>query len=244
MIKTEKQVIKRIIQIFKNLKEFKMALQNYYWDRKRIKDINKEKCNIGPGGITIGISDRCNYKCLFCYGHSPLSENFYLKNDQMDMETYCKLIDSLKKLKTKHVHISGLGEPLLNPNIIEMIAYTKKNDMFVSLTTNGSLLNPLLIKKLDDIGLNNINISLNAGTEKSHRIVHQTTNYFNSIKKNIELIASKTNIITSISFVLNKINFKEIKKMVELSIKMNVDYVAFKRLRVNKKMENLKIIGL
>jgi len=89
------------------------------------------------------ITPRCNYRCRFCF-----AQNFH-----DGPVSYDKGLEILKKLAdagmTK-INFAG-GEPLLHPRILDYCEEAKNLGMTVSITTNGSRLNPAKIRKMSGI---------------------------------------------------------------------------------------------
>ena len=67
---------------------------------------------------------------------------------------------------------SGIGEPLLHKRAVDAVAYGKQLGMHVRLTTNGSLLGREIIEELISTGLDDLSISLNAGSSEEYGAVH------------------------------------------------------------------------
>lgn len=88
---------------------------------------------------------------------------------------------------TDYVYLHVKGEPLLHPNIIELLELTEKYKLKVNLTTNGILF-PHFAKKLGKIkSLNKINFSLHSE--------NNIDNYCEKIFENVKYLSTKTTII-------------------------------------------------
>ena len=100
------------------------------------------------------------------------------RSQLMPLELFKKIIDDLKMFpqKLKVLRINGQGEPLLNPNICEMIRYAKESDVadFIEMITNGSKLSPVLNRNLIDSGIDRIRISIEALDEIGYRNIAGT----------------------------------------------------------------------
>lgn len=115
-------------------------------------------------------SSVCNLRCSFCpcgRAHEDLwSEDKRSSVGMMDFDLYKKIIDDCGEFpdKIKVLRLYKEGEPLANPRLSEMIAYAKASGHFetIDFTTNGTLLNPTINRKLVEAGLDRINISVEA----------------------------------------------------------------------------------
>ena len=119
-----------------------------------------------PFLVYIDPASFCNIKCGFCF-HS-LDDNLLrgkgFRSEIMKYELFVKIADSFKEFpeKIKSLKFCGLGEPLLNKRLPEMIAYTRKQDIAnrIVLVTNGTLLTPELNLKLKEAGLDDLLVSV------------------------------------------------------------------------------------
>jgi MoaA/NifB/PqqE/SkfB family radical SAM enzyme len=55
----------------------------------------------------------------------------------MDYSLFKEIIDDAVNIGVKRIRLFLHGEPMLHPEIVEMIAYIKSKDLFVNITTNG-----------------------------------------------------------------------------------------------------------
>lgn len=131
-------------------------------DRNRLEEVIPLDT---PYTLVIDPSNLCNFKCNFCAIQSK-KEDLPFRKQLMDKELFMKIIDDLQEFpeKLKVLRISGQGEPLLNPNLPDMIKYAKEKAVaeFIEIITNGSRLCPELNQKLIDSGIDRIRISIEA----------------------------------------------------------------------------------
>lgn len=118
-----------------------------------------------PMVLFVDPSSACNFKCKFCpNGDEKLIRETGRWQGPMSMDVYRKVIDDLKAFDEplKVLRLYKEGEPFLNKNFAEMIAYAKKAGIAHSIdtTTNGYLLEPERIKPVLDAGIDRINISV------------------------------------------------------------------------------------
>ncbi|HKG22277.1 MAG TPA: radical SAM protein [Blastocatellia bacterium] len=95
---------------------------------------------------------RCNLACGYCNEYDNYSP-------PVPLEDLFRRIDRLAELGTTAVTFSG-GEPLLHPRIEEAISRIRKRGMLAGLITNGYLLTRERILKLNDVGLEYLQISV------------------------------------------------------------------------------------
>lgn len=95
---------------------------------------------------------RCNLACKYCNEYDDYSK-------PIPTETMKRRIDDLARLGTTIVTLSG-GEPLLHPELDEIIAQIRRRSMIAGLITNGYLLTAERINRLNRAGLDHLQISI------------------------------------------------------------------------------------
>lgn len=95
---------------------------------------------------------RCNLACAYC-------NEFDKHSAPVPLSTMRSRIDHLARLRTANIEISG-GEPLLHPDLDELIRHIRGTGALAGLITNGYLLNEKRIEALNDAGLDHLQISI------------------------------------------------------------------------------------
>ena len=95
---------------------------------------------------------RCNLACGYCneYDHS---------SPPVPIAKLLPRVDRLAELKTAVITISG-GEPLLHPELDDLIAHVRSRGVIAGLITNGYLLTAERIERLNRAGLDHLQISI------------------------------------------------------------------------------------
>jgi MoaA/NifB/PqqE/SkfB family radical SAM enzyme len=95
---------------------------------------------------------RCNLSCAYCNEYDDYSK-------PVPIETMKQRVDDLHRLGTTIVTISG-GEPILHPNLDELISYMRSKRIITGMITNGYLLTADRIQRLNRAGLDHMQISI------------------------------------------------------------------------------------
>ena len=95
---------------------------------------------------------RCNLSCTYCNEFDDFSK-------PVPTEEMFQRIDFLANLGTSVITISG-GEPLLHPDLDEIIRHMRRRGIIAGMITNGYLLNVDRIERLNRAGLEHLQISI------------------------------------------------------------------------------------
>ncbi len=95
---------------------------------------------------------RCNLACAYCNEYDDVSK-------PVPIDEMLRRIDHLARLGTSIITISG-GEPLLHPELDQVIARIRHHGRMAGMITNGYLLVPERIQRLNKAGLDHLQISI------------------------------------------------------------------------------------
>ncbi len=119
-----------------------------------------------PIAAQIEITNVCNLKCKMC-AHSIEEWKDRRKLEHMSLENFKLVIDRLPFVQS--ALINGVGEPLMNPHLVDMINYAYKKGIVTHFFTNAMLMTEEIAFKLVNArGLTNINVSIDGGTQESY----------------------------------------------------------------------------
>ncbi|MDD2805649.1 MAG: radical SAM protein [Elusimicrobiales bacterium] len=112
-----------------------------------------------PSKITkchIELTDNCNFRCRMCYMGPAIQKTTHraLKTSE-----FKKILDLLDKDGLIELTLTG-GEPLLNPEILEILGLLRGKNFFVGINTNGSVLNEKLLEALLEIRVCSMEVSI------------------------------------------------------------------------------------
>lgn len=175
--------------------------------------------------IQIEPTIRCNLNCIMCDYKARQR-----RVEDMTFDFFKKAIDQLPNLQKIHLH--GIGEPLLNKDLVKMIAYAKRKEIFVCFNSNFTLMNEKNSKDLIETGLDELRISLDTPDKKTYKEI-RGKDKFDTVIKNIQTFVSIKNKLRKITphlkicIVILRKNIKQIPKMIDLAIKLQIkDIIA------------------
>lgn len=163
------------------------------------------------------VTPDCNYKCIHCYNSwrkSDISKNF----DKIDYIYVTKQIIASKVL---HVTITG-GEPLLVfDELIPCIEMLVSNGITVSINTNASCITENMSKRIKELGVSSVLISLTSGIEEHCNSITQNAQAFNMTMKGINnLIKYKNKVL--INMVITNSNIMDIYDTAKLFVNLPI----------------------
>ena len=198
--------------------------------------------------VNIGVSDRCNQRCIMCSEHSPYCADGGRRmaaDDVLDerdfgimpADMYRDLLRDLVAMRTREVELCGLGEPLLHPRLFEMLRLAKERGLWVRLVTNASLLDEEKCRDLVALGLDELHISINAGTPETYAQVHGVRPAaFSRVLSAIRMIARarhesgvQTPLVEA-SFVVQADNYREPLLWAQAVAEAGADTITFSAL--------------
>lgn len=179
-----------------------------------------------PDALQIEVTNRCNFNCQMC-----IRRVWDANPADLNLDLYRKIAKSTFQYLERLI-LYGLGEPLFNPDFIEMLKIARENlpkDSEIILSTNGSMLDQRLIEKMLRIGVDNISFSIDtsdAAKLKHIRSGAEPMSLFDNFR-NVARVKrlSRNGFKLGVEAVLMKSNFIDLPKLVEEVAKEGVDYI-------------------
>jgi radical SAM protein with 4Fe4S-binding SPASM domain len=186
-----------------------------------------------PEVAQIEITNRCNFNCVMCQ-RIPLK----VPLKDMDYALYKKIINKIDKVN--EVILTGWGEPLMHPNLLEMIKYAKTHHKRVSITSNGSLLTGKAIDDLIETKIDSISFSVDEIVPGNKTQTHPVQKQLENIKKFVKELKEKkalTQVI--IQSTLHKGREHNLTEVIKWAYEAGADMVNINRLdlRFNKTLK-------
>jgi Fe-coproporphyrin III synthase len=143
---------------------------------------------------------------------------------QLEEDDIKKLLDSLRKLSTKEVVMSG-GEALMHPNFFRLCEIIKSRKIKITLLSTG-----LLLKKYASEIIANTNeviVSLD-GSKEIHDKIRNIPNAFDKLREGVlELKRLNPKFRVTARCVIQKVNYKDFPNIVDAAREIGLDQVSF-----------------
>lgn len=175
--------------------------------------------NHGPV-VSWNITRTCNLNCIHCYMDS---ENKAYDGELTHSESI-NFIHDLANFKVPVLLFSG-GEPLIREDFFDLAKTAAKLNIRPTISTNGTLITQPIAKKLKDIGVGYVGISLD-GLSTVNDLFRQKEGAYDAALKGIQNCVSVGQRV-GLRFTINRHNFKELDKIFDLVEESNIDRVCF-----------------
>lgn len=195
----------------------------------------------GPLYAQISVADPCNHRCVMCPYHPPgarqrdlLPQFGATAPGIMSLERFTETVEDLARLGTRRIDLVGRGEPLLNPAIVEMVAFAKRRGLEVAMTTNGSRLDEATAAGLVDAALDHLKVSLNAGRAATYPRIHvnQSESDHARVLAGVARVCARrsSTLDVTLSYTISTLNYGELDDMVDRASEVAAQAAYFQHL--------------
>lgn len=173
-----------------------------------------------PIHFSLEPTTKCNLNCKMC----PRAD--FIKNPKdMKLIDFKKIFDTVKPQK---ISMAGLGEPLMNPDLMEIVSYAKKQGASINISSNLTLLTSETAVGIVQSGLDLLKVSIDAATKEIYQKI-RGQDYFQRVIDGVTTLATAKRKLGSrtpfirFQLVLQRDNFLEVSDLVSLAKKLSVD---------------------
>ncbi len=172
-----------------------------------------------PLYVKIKVNYGCNLKCEMCKHWRETRE------PPISMERFREIISELSELGTKKIHFSG-GEPMLRPQLPDLVEHATGLGIRVTLTTNGTLIDKEKAKRLIEAGLRGVNVSIDSPNRKMHEKIRGVEGAFKTTARSVALFrkyAHKGKLTVRINTVVSRTNYTTLDTLPDLAHQLGAD---------------------
>jgi len=156
----------------------------------------------------------CNKRCIHCE-HTHWQE----KGERLAFEQFKKIIDQFPNLKW--INLTGEGDNFLNPDYMKFIEYMTQRNVSVNFVDEFDFIESEKAKRLVELGVNCIWISMDGATEETYEKIKVGCNFDKAIQNIKTLQETKKKLGSPLPtlcfrFIVTNLNYQEMPRMVEL----------------------------
>ena len=175
----------------------------------------------GHGPVVVWNSTRtCNLKCRHCYMDADACRH----EGELTTEEAKRFIDDLAEFKVPALLFSG-GEPLVRPDFFELATYAAAKGVRPTLSTNGTLITLEVARKLKEIGVAYVGISLD-GLEDVNDAFRGKAGAYEGAMHGIENCV-RVGQRVGLRFTINSHNIRELDKIFDFIEEKKINRVCF-----------------
>lgn len=190
-----------------------------------------------PFSVVFNLTNRCNLLCQHCFQKASIDQK-----DLMTKAQKLSIIDQLNEAGTAAITFSG-GEPLMSDDFWEIAGYASSKGIFVSIDTNGTLIDSQVASKLVEFGIRYAQVSIDSPDPKVHNQFRGMDGAFDLSMKGVA--AMKTvGMYLSMGITLTAFNADKIDDFVELAKKHHFNRIVFYHLIPVGRGESIKNLDL
>jgi MoaA/NifB/PqqE/SkfB family radical SAM enzyme len=183
----------------------------------------------GPKVVFIEVTNRCNLFCETCphtyFQREPLTS--------LSLNEFINIAEQFPLMQRALLH--GIGEPLLNRELPEIIKYLKGRNIEVIINSNGTLLTPQWQEKIVASGLDQYRCSIDGAKDETYarirgaNLLPKLRRGLEGLVKTKERLGAKTPYV-SIWCVATRENLQELPELLHLAADLGVPEVYMQRM--------------
>jgi MoaA/NifB/PqqE/SkfB family radical SAM enzyme len=183
----------------------------------------------GPVTLELYPTLACNLDCQFC----DTTERHRPPVDELSTERLLEIVDQGAEMGVARVFVLGGGEPLLRPDTPALLARIKHHGMEGILTTNGTLMGPVLADQLLDTCWDEVHVSIDGPNPAIHDALRGQAGAFARTVRNTCRLAvrrrrsGRTTPRIALHFVLTNRNHRTLTEMIGLAHAVGAERVDF-----------------
>jgi len=169
-----------------------------------------------PSTAYLEITYRCNWRCLFCYNprHHDLRP--------LSLDDWRGVIDGLRAIGAMTVTLTG-GEALTHRNFFEIAGYARDLRLAVKLYSNGSLITPEVARRLRELRVAAVEMSLHGATAAVHDRATERPGSFEALWAGVRALSAE-GVRLKLKTPLTRLNEHEIDGMMALVADRGIEY--------------------
>ena len=184
-----------------------------------------------PPPITLEIYPtlRCNLDCQFC----DTTDRHRPPQQELSSSEWCQIVKEAAQMGAKQLFVLGGGEPFIYPSLMEILHVAKEEGLWGMITTNGTFLNAERRAQLIDMHWDEIHISMDGATAKTHDSLRGKKGTFQKIVQSIchfraeKAVRGVHSPELVLHWVITNRNYTEVPNVLKLAKSLGIHRIDF-----------------
>ncbi|MBI4767441.1 MAG: SynChlorMet cassette radical SAM/SPASM protein ScmF [Deltaproteobacteria bacterium] len=191
---------------------------------------NGEKKGTGQTGVPslnqlyFYLTEGCNLACRHCW-LAPKLDTTGFHYPTLPVDLFEKVIREAKPLGLRGVKLTG-GEPLLHPHFIRLLEIVRREELSLTIETNGLLCTPPTAREMAKSAKRFVSVSLDGTDQATHEWVRGVPGSFEAARRAIKNLKN-AGIRPQIIFTVMRGNADQVEGMIRMAEEMGAGSVKF-----------------
>lgn len=156
------------------------------------------------------MTTKCNLKCVHCHAAGGATGSDELTTDQAK-----NLLDSLSRVKNFRMMAFTGGEPLMRPDLFELLAYARELGFTNTIATNATLIDDRVAQRLRDHGVVIAAVSLDGFTAETHDRIRGLPGSFENALQGMQCL-TRAGILLHVNITAMEYNVPQLNMLMDL----------------------------
>ena len=171
-----------------------------------------------PLWLLAELTYRCPLQCPYC--SNPVEIAKY--KDELNTADWIRVLKEARKMGATQLGLSG-GEPLVRPDLEEIIAEARQMGYYSNLITSGVGMDEARVAAFKKAGLDHIQISFQASNEELNNYLGGTESFQHKLE--MARVVKKYEYPMVLNIVIHRQNIDQMKDILEMTVALKADYV-------------------
>ena len=171
-----------------------------------------------PLWLLAELTYRCPLHCAFCF--NPIG--FDSIEQELGTEDWIRTLRQARELGSVQVGFSG-GEPMLRPDLEEIVAEARTLGFYTNLLTSGVGLKPKRAKALKEAGLDHVQLSFQDSTKELNDFLSNTKTF--ELKREVAALIKDNDWPMVLNCVIHRLNIDYIDKIIDLALELGAETI-------------------
>jgi SynChlorMet cassette radical SAM/SPASM protein ScmF len=185
---------------------------------------NQEKRTYPLNQIYFYLTEGCNLRCRHCW----IAPKFQDKDSSypvLSLDLFKSIVEQAKPLGLSGLKLTG-GEPLLHPNIGEILEYIRDEDLNLTMETNGVLCTPEIARQIGECKNPFVSVSLDGAVAETHEWVRGVPGCFEAALEGIRILVN-AGIKPQVIMCIMRRNKDQMESAVRLAESIGAESIKF-----------------